>query len=63
MQMTESEIVRNYREAKNKREQITILADLNRCEKEEIVEILLKNGESERTSKKEKAKEETRREQ
>ena len=44
MQMTESGIVRNYREAKNKREQITILADLNRCEKEEIVEILLKNG-------------------
>lgn len=37
MQMTESEIVRNYREAKNKREQITILADLNRCEKEDIV--------------------------
>lgn len=44
MQMTENEIVRNYREAKNKREQVTILADLNRCEKEEIVEILLKNG-------------------
>lgn len=44
MNMTENEIVRNYREAKNKREQVTILADLNRCEKEEIVDILLKNG-------------------
>lgn len=42
--MTESEIVRNYREAKNKREQVTILADLNGCEKEEIIEILLRNG-------------------
>lgn len=44
MQMTDSEIVRDYREAKNKREQVTILADLNRCEKEEIIDILLKNG-------------------
>lgn len=44
MNMTENEIVRNYREAKNKREQVTILADFNRCEKEEIVDILLKNG-------------------
>lgn len=44
MQMTDNEIVRNYREAKNKREQVTILADLNRCEKEHIIDILLKNG-------------------
>ena len=44
MRMTENEIVRNYREAKNKREQVTILADLNRCCKEEIIDILLKNG-------------------
>lgn len=44
MHMTESEIVRNYREAKNKREQVTILSDLNSCEKEEIIEILLRNG-------------------
>lgn len=44
MQMTESEIVRDYREAKNKREQVTILADRNVCEKEEIIGILLKNG-------------------
>lgn len=42
--MTESEIVRNYREAKNKREQVNILADLNCCSKEEITEILLNNG-------------------
>lgn len=44
MQMSENEIVRNYRESKNKREQVTILADLNRCDKEEIIAILLKNG-------------------
>lgn len=44
MQMTENEIVRNYREAKNKREQVTILADLNSCSKDELIAILLKNG-------------------
>lgn len=44
MQMIENGIVKNYREAKDKREQINILADLNCCSKEEITEILLKNG-------------------
>lgn len=44
MQMTESEIVKDYREAKNKSEQINILADLNCCSKVEIKEILLNNG-------------------
>lgn len=44
MHMTENEIVREYRGAKNKREQVTILSDLNSCEKEEIIEILLRNG-------------------
>lgn len=45
MQMTENEIVRNYRAAKNKTEQINILKDLNCCSKEEIIDILKRNGE------------------
>lgn len=44
MQMTESEIVKSYHEAKRKREQVKILADLNNCSKEEITAILFKNG-------------------
>lgn len=44
MTMTENEIVRNYREAKNKRQQIEILADLNAISQDEIKAILKKNG-------------------
>ncbi|RDY30175.1 hypothetical protein [Lachnotalea glycerini] len=44
MYMTESEIVRNYKEAKNKNLQIKILADLNACEKIEIRSILIQNN-------------------
>lgn len=44
MTMSESEIVRDFRAAKKKREQIGILAELNECSREEIREILLKNG-------------------
>ena len=40
MQMTHAEIRRNYREAKNKKEQIQILAELNLCTTAEIKEIL-----------------------
>lgn len=45
--MTENEIVRDFRTAKKKREQIGILADLNACSREQIREILLRNGISE----------------
>lgn len=45
MQMTESEIVRSYRRADKKREQIKILAELNLCDKKTIREILRRNGE------------------
>lgn len=40
MQMSNEEIRRNYREAKNKKLQIGILADLNCCDKETIEGIL-----------------------
>lgn len=40
MQMTDNEIKRQYKEAKNKKQQIGILADLNCCSKEEIESIL-----------------------
>lgn len=40
MQMSESEIKRRYKEAKNQKQQIGILADLNCCSKEEIESIL-----------------------
>ncbi len=42
--MTDEEIVRNYREAKNKREQVKILADLNYMSREEIIQILKAGG-------------------
>ena len=44
MNMTENEIVRQYKEGKNQREQIKILADMNLCENEEIEKILMANG-------------------
>ena len=44
MNMTEKEIVKNYREAKNKKLQIEILADLNVTNKDEIKAILKKHG-------------------
>lgn len=45
MIMTNEEIVRDYRVAKNRTKQIGILADVNMCSKREIVEILLEMGE------------------
>lgn len=44
MQMREAEIVRDYRQAKNKGHQVGILAELNLCPKEEIINILKANG-------------------
>ena len=43
--MTESEICREYRSAKHKGQQVEILAQLNRLEESEVVDILLKAGE------------------
>lgn len=43
--MTKQEICKEYREAKNKSQQIEILADLNLCTKEDIVKLLKDEGE------------------
>lgn len=45
MQMTDGEICREYRLAKNKREQIRILAELNCTDERSIIDILLRGGE------------------
>lgn len=44
MEMTASEIVTSYKEAKDKKSQITILAQLNCCDDFTITECLRKNG-------------------
>lgn len=44
MEMTNEEIVRRYRQAKNKRQQVNILAQLNCCRKDEIISILKQEG-------------------
>ena len=44
MNMTKEEIVRDYKAAKTPAKQITVLADLNACSKQEIVEILREAG-------------------
>lgn len=44
MEMTNSEIVTSYRQAKHKEQQIGILAELNRCSNKQIIEILLNGG-------------------
>lgn len=46
MNMTNEEIVRDYRAAKSKLKQVGILADLNGCDNKTIVNILLEEGES-----------------
>lgn len=45
MYMSRSEICRDYRMAKSRRAQVTILADMNLCKKEEIIKILISEGE------------------
>ena len=42
--MTEFEICQEFRQSKEPRKQIGILADLNVCSKREIAEILIRNG-------------------
>lgn len=44
MTMTNEEIARDYRQAKDGLKQAKILADLNQCSKEKIVEILQEQG-------------------
>lgn len=44
MQMTEQEIVINYKRAENHKGQIKILSELNACPKDEIERILRENG-------------------
>lgn len=44
MEMTNEEIVRSYRQAKDPREQITILSELNLCGTARIIEILIEGG-------------------
>ena len=44
MQMQNSEIVRSFNEAKNKGKQVKILAELNFCSKEKIMDILKEAG-------------------
>jgi len=44
MQMTNEEIVRSYKEAADKKEQIKILAEFNLVSKEEIRKILIEGG-------------------
>ncbi len=46
MFMSEYEIVTSYRQAKSKSQQITILAQMNLCERSDIIELLRLNGES-----------------
>ena len=49
MQMTKSEILREYKLAKNPKEQIQVLADLNATDKQTIVDILIEMGVDGRT--------------
>ena len=58
MWMDRGQVVREYKQAKNKRMQIGILAELNNCYKEEIVKILVEEGILEKPVKKTKKKEE-----
>ena len=44
MDMSNDEIVVRYRQAKHKGEQIKILADLNACTIEEILQVLVESG-------------------
>lgn len=45
MTMTPAEIAKSYREAKNRRAQIGVLADLNACKKSDILAALVEAGE------------------
>lgn len=44
MTMSDEEICREYRLAKRPYEQVTIIADMNQCNKEKIMRTLIRNG-------------------
>lgn len=44
MVMSEKDICKEFREAKNPRAQVEILADLNVCSKNEILKVLMASG-------------------
>ena len=44
MYMTDIEIVGSFKRALKQKEQVVILAQLNACDKEDIIEVLKKNG-------------------
>ena len=44
MEMAAHEIVRSYKEAKDKKKQVSILAQLNLCTPEDIKKILVEGG-------------------
>ncbi len=44
MEMTQEEIVKRYKEAKDQRKQISILADLNACKQNDIIDVLTAAG-------------------
>lgn len=46
MIMTDEEICREYRLAKNKANQVTVLADQNQCDRKEILSIVEEGGET-----------------
>lgn len=60
MEMTESEICRNYRLAKNKGEQLQMLAELNATSRAEIIDVLTRGGETVRIAIPTKGKPRTR---
>lgn len=45
MFMSEYEIISSYRQARCKSQQITILSEINLCERSDIIELLQRNGE------------------
>lgn len=57
MEMTKSEILRDWEGAKDKKEQIQILADLNCCTPEEIKDVLIEMGVDHRRLPREKKRE------
>ena len=44
MIMTEEEVCREYRQAKNPSHHITVLSELNLCKRSDIMDILVKHG-------------------
>ena len=58
MEMSEKEIIKSFEEAKDRNKQIRVLADLNGCPRDQIVEILSAAGVYKKPGKKPAKKEE-----